>query len=109
MNPLNKHRVFIVDEDEIVRESYSYIISDSDKFIVAGSYGTAEDAIAQISKKRAEIVVMDIELPGMSGIEGVLTIKKKFPLIDIIIMSAHDDPARVFDALRAGVSGYITK
>src|SRR5689334_14928251 len=109
MNPLNKHPVFIVDEDEIIRESYAYIISGSDKFIVAGSYGTAEDAIAQISKKRPEIIVMDIELPGMSGIEAVQTIKKKFPLVDIIIVSAHDDQARVFDALRAGVSGYIAK
>ncbi len=109
MNALNKHPVFIVDEDEIIRESYSYIISGSEKFMVAGSYGTAEDAIAQISKKRAEIIVMDIELPGMSGIEAVQRIKRKFPLIDIIIMSAHDDQDRVFGALRAGVSGYIAK
>jgi DNA-binding NarL/FixJ family response regulator len=109
MNAFNKHTVFIVDEDEIIRESYAYIIGGSDKFIVAGSYGTAEDAIKQISKKKAEIIVMDIELPVMSGVEAVQTIKKKFPLVDILIVSAHDDRDRVFDALRAGVSGYIAK
>jgi len=109
MIPLNKNRVFVVDDDEIIRESFVYIVNNSEKFIVVGSYGTAEDAIADVGKKKPDIILMDIKLPGMSGVEGTQKIKDQFPHIEIIIVSVHEDNDLVFNALRAGASGYITK
>jgi DNA-binding NarL/FixJ family response regulator len=76
---------------------------------VVGSYGTGEEVIAEFQRKKADIVLMDIELPGKSGIEITKWIKEKFPHVEVIIVSVYEDNELVFNALKAGASGYITK
>jgi DNA-binding NarL/FixJ family response regulator len=74
-----------------------------------GSYETSEDAISNLSKNKPDIILMDIELPGKSGIDATAIIKDKHPHIEIVIITVHEDNELVFNALRAGATGYITK
>ena len=104
-----KRRVFIIEDDKELRSSFTHIVSGSDKFIPVGSFRTAEEAIQEIASKKPDIILMDIELPGMNGVEATTFIKERFPHIEVIIVTVYEDHDFVFHALRAGASGYITK
>jgi DNA-binding NarL/FixJ family response regulator len=104
-----KKRVLIVEDDEEIRNSFSLIVNSSQKFMVVNAYGKCEDAIVNLNRDRAEIVLMDIELPGMNGIQGTRIIKEKLPHTEIVMVSVYEDSELVFEALKAGASGYITK
>ncbi|MEI9921975.1 MAG: response regulator transcription factor [Bacteroidota bacterium] len=106
--PLAK-RVFIVDDDESIRKAYTTIVNSTPKFKVVGDFDNCEDAIKAIRKLKPDIIMMDIGLPQMSGIEGTRAIFKIDSRINIIVVSVHDDGQSVFEALKAGASGYITK
>ncbi len=109
MNITFKKRVAIVENDKILLDSFTYIVNSSEKFIVVGSYDSAEEVVADLARKKIEIVLMDIELPGMNGIDATEMIKEKYPHIDVLMVTVHEDNELVFNALRAGASGYITK
>src|SRR5687767_3653262 len=104
-----KKRVMIVEDDQEIRNSFGLIVNSSQKFTVVNSYSNCEDAIASLLRDKPEIVLMDIELPGMNGIQGTKIIKDKSPHTDIIMVSVYEDSELVFEALKAGASGYITK
>lgn len=104
-----KKRVLIVEDDNEIRNSFTLIVNSSQKFMVVNSYGKCEEAIENLNRDRAEIVLMDIELPGINGIQGTKIIKDKSPHTDIIMVSVYEDSELVFEALKAGASGYITK
>lgn len=104
-----KKRVLVVEDDQEIRNSFSLIINSSQKFMVVNAYSKCEDAIDNLSRDRAEIILMDIELPGMNGIQGTKIIKDKSPHSEIIMVSVYEDSDLVFEALKAGASGYITK
>ncbi len=104
-----KKRVIIIEDDKILLESYTHIVNSSDKFIVVGSYSNAEDALKEIVRKKAEIVLMDIELPNLNGVKATGIIKEKYPHIEIVMVTIYEDNELVFNALKAGASGYITK
>jgi DNA-binding NarL/FixJ family response regulator len=104
-----KKRVAIVENDRILLDSFTYIVNTSEKFTVVGSYDTTEELIAELPRKKVEIVLMDIELPGMDGIEATAIIKEKYPHVEVLMVTVHEDNELVFNALKAGASGYITK
>jgi DNA-binding NarL/FixJ family response regulator len=104
-----KKRVMIVEDDQEIRNSFTLIVNSSQKFMVVNAYGSAEEAIANLNRDKPEIVLMDIELPGVNGIHGTKVIKDKSPHTDIIMVSVYEDSELVFEALKAGASGYITK
>lgn len=105
-----KKRVLIVEDDPEIRNSFSLIVNSSQKFYVANSYGSCEEAIKHLNADRPDIVLMDIELPGgMNGIQGTKIIKDKHPHADIIMVTVYEDSELVFEALKSGASGYITK
>lgn len=104
-----KKRVMIVEDDQEIRNSFTLIVNSSQKFMVVNAYGTAEEAIANLNRDKPEIVLMDIELPGVNGIHGTKVVKDKSPHTDIIMVSVYEDSELVFEALKAGASGYITK
>ncbi|HCM77999.1 MAG TPA: DNA-binding response regulator [Cytophagales bacterium] len=109
MRDLLKRRVIIVEDDKILRESYETIVNSSDKFVSVGAYRTSEEAIADLTKKKPDIVLMDIELPGQNGIEATQKIKDKLPNVEVVIVTVYEDNDLVFEALKVGASGYITK
>ena len=102
-------RVFIVDDDDAIRSAYATMINSTPKFKVVGDFDNCEDAIKSIKKLKPDIVMMDIGLPQMSGIEGTRVISKMDPRIEVIIVSVHDEGQSVFEALKAGATGYISK
>lgn len=101
--------VSIVEDDKLIRESLMEMINDAQGFSCIGNYGDCESAIKDISKNKPDVMLMDIELPGISGIDGVKLIKEKFPKIDIVMLTVHEDLSLVFKALSAGASGYLDK
>ena len=104
-----KIKVVIVEDDEIIRDSFISLINESTKFYCIAGYESCEKALRYFDQGEAEIVLMDIELPGMSGIEGIKKIKKIRPETDIIVITVHSEDENVFEALCAGASGYLVK
>ncbi len=104
-----KKKVVIVEDDQEIRESFNLIVNSSQQFTAAGAYGNCEDAIAALNRDKPDIVLMDIELPGINGIKGTQIIRDKSPNTEVIMVTVYEDSDLVFEALKAGASGYITK
>lgn len=101
--------ISIVEDNDVVREGFVLLINSVDNLQVISSFSNCEDAIKQIRKTPPDIILMDLELPGMNGIEGIKIIKKDLADLDIIVITDHEDSNLVFDALCAGACGYLTK
>jgi DNA-binding NarL/FixJ family response regulator len=101
--------VAIVEDNPDFRLGTSYILKSSKECIVAGEYENAEDFIDSIDRIHPDVVLMDIGLPGISGIEATDILKKNYPRLQIVILSVHEDDDNVFKAICAGAIGYVTK
>ena len=106
MNPIT---VCIVEDLEEVRNGLAAIINMTDGFKVLQSFGTAEDALAQLNKLKPDIVIMDINLPGMSGIDCIRQAREKNPTMQFIMFTIYENSDVVFQALEAGATGYLLK
>lgn len=102
-------RIAIFDDNKNIRESLSLLLQTVDDFEVAGSFSHVLDCIDDIRQSRPDVVLMDIEMPAMSGIEAVQLLKKEFPQIQVLMQTVFEDDDRVFDSICAGASGYILK
>ncbi len=103
------HRIVIIEDNLQLNEAFATIVNFSENFRVAGTYLNCEDAIKNIFKDKTDVVLMDLELPGMNGVEGTKQIRKLMPKSLILIVSVYENSEMVFNALCAGASGYITK
>lgn len=101
--------VAIVEDHADIREGFSFIINNNANCVVTGAHANAEDAIPEILSSPPDVVLMDIQMPGMSGIECVKVLKEKLPELNVLMISVHADDQSVFDSLRAGATGYLTK
>jgi DNA-binding NarL/FixJ family response regulator len=101
--------ISIVEDDDAIRESLALLIDGTPGYCCISTYGDCETAVKGIEKDSPDVVLMDIELPGMSGIEGVRILRGKMPDIDIIMLTVHKDDKLVFQSLCAGACGYLTK
>ncbi|UII20185.1 response regulator transcription factor [Fulvivirga ligni] len=104
-----RSRIVIVEDNDAVREGFSLIINSVSNYFVVNTYDNAEDCIKNLKKDKPEIILMDLELPGINGIEAISIIKKKNPVIEILVNTIYENSELVFQALCAGASGYITK
>jgi DNA-binding NarL/FixJ family response regulator len=104
-----KKSVVIVEDDEGLRGQLVQILESESDIKCLGAFGSAEDALPQILAKNPDVVLMDIKLPGMSGIQCVAEIKKAAPLMQVIMVTIYEDSERIFRALKAGASGYLVK
>lgn len=104
-----KNRIEIVEDNDVVRDGLQLLINSMSDHIVVGAYDSCEKAIKNINRDQPEVILMDLDLPGMNGIEGIQRIKKTHSDINIIVLTVHEDSEMVFEALCAGASGYITK
>ncbi len=102
-------RIIIVEDNKTVREGFALIINSISKYFVVNTYDNCEDAIKNVKKDKPDIVLMDLELPGISGIEGIGEIKKIMPNVLVLVNTIYENSDLVFQALCAGASGYITK
>lgn len=101
--------VAIIEDDSMIRESYSYLITNSEGFEVVGAYKSYEEAAKNFLNIRPDVILLDVELPGINGIEALPKIKKLLPAVQILILTVYENNETVFDALSQGASGYLTK
>ena len=102
-------KVAIVEDIREVREGLTMLINGTPGYRCAGSYRTMEEALARIGTERPDVVLTDIGLPGMSGIEGIRLLHERHPDLPLVALTVYDDQADVLDALCAGASGYLLK
>jgi len=102
-------KVAVVEDIYDIRESLRTLITGMPGFNCTGAYATAEAAIAEIPYMMPEVVLMDINLPGMNGVEAVKILKERFPSINFVMCTVFEDDENIFWALRAGAGGYILK
>ncbi|MBC8033022.1 MAG: response regulator transcription factor [Chitinophagaceae bacterium] len=102
-------RIAIFDDNKNIRESIHMLLNTVEDFEVTGSFSHVLDCVDDVKECRPDIVLMDIEMPGMTGIEAVRAIKKEFPQVQILMQTVFEDDDRVFDSICAGASGYLLK
>jgi DNA-binding NarL/FixJ family response regulator len=102
-------RIAIFDDNKNIRESIGLLLATEAQFDVVGSFSHVLDCVDDVRNCKPDIVLMDIEMPGMTGIEAVVKIKREFPHIQVLMQTVFEDDDRVFDSICAGASGYILK
>lgn len=102
-------KIAIIEDRSEIRNGLAMLISGTEGFVCSGKYGSMEEAIPRIARDLPDLVLCDIGLPGMSGIEGIRKLKEKHPELMIVMLTVYDDDDRIFDALCAGASGYLLK
>ncbi|HEV2881659.1 MAG TPA: response regulator transcription factor [Pyrinomonadaceae bacterium] len=102
-------KVAIVEDRREIREGLAMLINGTDGYRCTGSYGSMEEAFAKISANLPDVLLSDIGLPGMDGIEGIRILKERHPALLVLMLSVYDDNERIFDALCAGACGYLLK
>ena len=93
------YQLLIFEEISRLRESLAILLNDETNFHVAASYADCDKADKQVEKYKADLVIMDIDMPGISGIEGVKRIKQEFPDIKVVMYTVFDDDNRIFDCI----------
>jgi DNA-binding NarL/FixJ family response regulator len=101
--------VVIIEDVRDVREGLSVLINGTSGFRCAAAYRTMEDALAQIRPAGTSVILTDIGLPGMSGIDGIRALRERMPEVPILALTVYDSDDQVFRALCAGASGYLLK
>jgi DNA-binding NarL/FixJ family response regulator len=101
--------IAIVEDLDVVRNGLKDFISLSTDFLVVGSFKTGEEAFEHLPEIRPDIVIMDINLPGMNGIECIRQVKDKSPGTQFMMFTVYENDDKVFEALKAGASGYLLK
>lgn len=102
-------RIVLIEDDDIIRSAFTSLINKSDKFLVSATYNNAEDAIKNTSTDNADIYLVDIELPGMNGIQAISEIRSVNKKCKLIVVSVYENDELVFKALCEGAIGYLTK
>lgn len=99
----------IVEDLDEVRDGLKNFISLSPEFQIMEAFKTAEDAVESLPKLKPDIVIMDINLPGMNGIDCIKQVKDKSPATQFMMFTVYENDEKVFEALKAGASGYLLK
>lgn len=102
-------KIVIVEDHREFRESLAFMVNATAGYHCAGAFRTMEEALEKIPALAPDVVLSDIGLPGMSGIDGVRILKERYPQLLILMLTVYDDDDRIFDALCAGASGYLLK
>src|ERR1051326_3562878 len=102
-------KVAIVDDDEGIRASLATLIRRSPSLKFVGDYPDAETALKEIPRKPPDVVLMDINMPGMKGVECVRQLKAAVPAVQFLMLTVYEDSDSLFNSLKAGASGYLLK
>lgn len=102
-------RIALFDDNRNVRESITLLLQTEPSFEMVGAFSHVLDCIEDLHECKPDVVLMDIEMPGMTGIEATRLIKKELPSVQVLMQTVFEDDDRVFDSICAGASGYILK
>lgn len=100
-------KVLLADDQELIRQSLSFVMSKQEDIEMVGTAANGCEALELVEEKQPDVVLLDIRMPEMDGVECTRRIKQEFPGIKVIILTTFDDDDYVFDALRYGASGYL--
>ena len=106
---MNHIRLLIVDDHEVVRLGLRTLLTDEPDLDVIAEAGTAEEALVQVANHHPDVVILDIQLPGRSGLEACQEIRNQFPETQVVILTSHGGEGFAEQALRAGAAGYVLK
>src|SRR3990170_2674834 len=104
-----KIKVVVADDHAIVREGVRMILAREQDIEVVGEAGDGQQALDLVASLRPQVVIMDISMPGMGGIEATQRVKTKHPEVQVLALTMHEDETYVFQLLRAGAAGYVLK
>jgi DNA-binding NarL/FixJ family response regulator len=99
----------VIEDMKDIRDGLTTLINFTEGFRCTGSFRSMEEALARIDSEVPDVLLSDIGLPGMSGIQGIRIIKERYPEMQVLMLTVYDDDDRIFDALCAGASGYLLK
>jgi DNA-binding NarL/FixJ family response regulator len=101
--------VGVIEDQPEIREGLAALIGGTPGYRCTGAFQSMEDALATIDQRQPMVALVDLGLPGMSGIEGIRTLKARFPQLLVLVLTIYDDDGRIFDAICAGACGYLLK
>lgn len=102
-------KILLYDDSEVMRETLVLLLSNTDGFEVVGAFDNCETAVQDIITLQPDVVLLDIDMPSMTGIEGLAQIRGQHPDVKILMLTVFDDNKNVFDAIRQGANGYLLK
>lgn len=102
-------RIVLVDDHAVVRDGLSAVFQRLDGFEVVGEAGTGDEAVRLVATERPDVVLMDVRMPGVNGVDATHQIHEAAPECAVLMLTMHDDDATVFAAMRAGAKGYLLK
>lgn len=105
----NKVKVTLIEDDQTIRESYVFLLDNTPDIKVVSHYSNVEDALKKLTNDSPDVILLDIELPGISEIDALPKIKKLLPETYILIFTVYEQANNIFRALGTGASGYLTK
>ncbi len=102
-------RVAIIEDDNTIRDGYAYLLGNEPGFEITGTYPSFELAEHDISSNVPDIILLDVQLPGIRGVDAIPKIKKAIPRVQVLVLTVYESEEIIFTALRNGASGYLTK
>lgn len=102
-------KIVLFEDNKNLRESLELYLSSTDEIWVSGAFADAREAVSAVKKLKPDIVLMDIQMPHLTGIEAMIEIKKVYPQVKVLIQTVFEDDEKVFQAVCAGASGYLIK
>lgn len=106
---MSKLKIFLVDDHQIMIDGIKALLQNENEFEIIGESTQAKNALEQLAKTEVDIVITDIQMPGMSGLEFTLALKKMKPSVPVLVLSMSADESNIEDMIKAGVSGYVLK
>jgi len=101
--------VAIVEDEKTIREGLAVLIDGAIGFRCAGAFGSMEQALSRIGRDPPDVVLVDLGLPGISGLEGIRRLSERFPDVPLLVLAVYDDDDRILDAVLAGAQGNVVK
>ncbi|GGB09086.1 MULTISPECIES: response regulator transcription factor [Mucilaginibacter] len=102
-------KVSIIEDDETLRDGYAFLIGATEGYDVISTYCSYDEAAKKIAADKPDVILLDIELPGVNGIDAIPKLKKLLPNCYILILTVYESEKQIFNALANGASGYLTK
>lgn len=101
--------VSIIEDDDTIRNGYAFLIGNTEGYEVVSSYPSYDAAAHKIGSDKPDVILLDIEMPGISGIDAIPRLKKLLPHVHVLILTVYESEKLIFEALANGASGYLTK
>lgn len=102
-------KVAIIEDDDTIREGYAYLLGNEPEFVITGTYISFEQAEQDIAATMPDVILLDVQLPGLRGVDAIPRLKKAAPHAQVLVLTVYESEEVIFTALRNGASGYLTK